>query len=113
MEEPITVEELEHAIRTGRKKKSPGRDGIFHEFFFAKTWSYAKHDFLEIMNDMYFTGMTEAQKNGNIVCLPKRANPLRVDEYRPLTLLNTDYKLLTRITANRLRPWIHDVLHSQ
>jgi exonuclease III len=111
MEEPITLEELEHAIRTGRKRKSPGRDGICHEFY-AKTWSYAKSDFLEIVNDMYFTGMTDMQKNSNIVCIPKTANPLRT-EYRLLTSLNTDYKLLTRITANRLRPWLQDVLHSQ
>jgi len=32
------------------------------------------------------------------------------ETYRPLTILN-DYKLLTRIIANRLRPWMDNILH--
>lgn len=29
---------------------------------------------------------------------------------RPLSLLNTDYRLLARIIANRIRPWMPDIL---
>ena len=42
---------------------------------------------------------------------PKKGNPTRPEDYRLLTLLNTDYKLLTRIIANRLRIWMKDILH--
>jgi hypothetical protein len=34
---------------------------------------------------------------------PKKSPPRRIEDYRPLTLLNSDYKTLTRTTANRLR----------
>jgi hypothetical protein len=50
--------------------------------------------------------LTEQQKFGIIVCLPKRQNAQNLDDYRPLTILNADFKLLTRITANRLKPWM-------
>jgi hypothetical protein len=64
------------------------------------------------MNDMYREGqITDRQKYGIIVCIPKQARPMRPEDYRPLTLLNTDYKLLTRIIANRLRPWLTELLH--
>jgi len=53
---------------------------------------------------------TDAQKSGTLVCLPKKADPGGPDDYRPLPLLNADHKLLTRIIANRLQPWMSDIL---
>jgi hypothetical protein len=41
----------------------------------------------------------------------KKRKPERAADYRLLTLLNADFKLLTRLIANRLRPWIQDILH--
>jgi hypothetical protein len=52
-----------------------------------------------------------SQKHGILVCLPKSSRPLYPDDYRPLTLMNTDLKLLLRILANRLRAWLTDLLH--
>ena len=37
--------------------------------------------------------------------------PIWREDYRPLALLNADFKLLARIIANRIRPWINDLLH--
>ena len=37
--------------------------------------------------------------------------PTRHEDYRPLTLLNADFKLLARIIANRILQWINDLLH--
>jgi hypothetical protein len=47
---------------------------------------------------------------GVIVCIPKTPHPLTPNEYRTLTLLNTDYKLLARLISNRLRPWLSHIL---
>jgi len=110
LEEPITKDELLHAIRKGKTNKAPGRDGICLAFF-TRTWDLTKRDMLTLMNNLYIDGiLTNNQKHGILVCIPKTAHPTRIEEYRPLTLLNTDYKLLARIIANRLRPWIPHVL---
>jgi hypothetical protein len=111
LENPITIEEVREAVKKGKRNKSPGPDGINHEFF-TKEWDIIKEDLKDIMNDRYINGsISDSQKHGYIVCLPKNANPMSPDKYRPLTLLNTDYKLLTRITANRFQPWIDNILH--
>jgi len=111
LEEPITIDELSHAVKQGKSNKAPGRDGICLEFY-KKTWETTKQELLEIMNDMYREGqITDQQKHGIIVCVPKHTAPTSPKDYRPLTLLNTDYKLLTRIIANRLRPCLTDILH--
>jgi hypothetical protein len=48
---------------------------------------------------------------GAISALPKpHADPLDVAGYRPITLLNTDYRLLARVLAGRLQPVLQKVV---
>ena len=62
-------------------------------------WSmrYIESDILE--EDRY-----HATKQGVIVCLRKPIGTQKPTDYRPITLLNTDYKLLAPKIANCLRP---------
>jgi hypothetical protein len=45
LEMPITLEELNIAVKQGKKQKAPGCDGICHEFF-LHTWNIIKDDLL-------------------------------------------------------------------
>jgi hypothetical protein len=97
-------------VATGKARKAPGCDVISHEFF-KITWEVTKQDLLNIMNTMYSDAMiTDTQKRGVILCIPKTSHLLTPNEYRPLTLLNTDYKLLARLISNRMRPWLPHIL---
>jgi hypothetical protein len=110
LEEPITMEELLAAVSNGKANKSPGHDGICNEFF-QTAWEVIKHDMLSVMNQMYMDGtMTDTQKHGLIVCLSKKQDPGGTEDYRPVTLLNADYKIMNRIIANRLRPRLCNIL---
>jgi hypothetical protein len=55
--------------------------------------------------------ISEQQKRGLIVCTSKTARPTLRTDFRLITLLNTDYKLLVRIIASRLRPTLVELLH--
>jgi hypothetical protein len=67
------------------------------------------------MNDMYIGNLTTgSQKHGLLVCLPKHGRADRIDDFSPLTILNTDYKILARVIAQRMRPWLPYLLsHDQ
>jgi len=63
-------------------------------------------------NQMYLDGwIMEQQKHGIVVCIPKTDSPTTPTDCRPIILLNTDYKILALIIANRLRPALSDLLH--
>jgi hypothetical protein len=68
---------------------------------------------VEVINHMYMEGeVSDVQKQEIIVCVRKKMHPIGVEDYRTLTLLNTDYRLLTRVIAQRLGPWMGDLLYA-
>jgi len=80
--------------------------------FLKKNWSIVKDDMLIMFNQMYSTGnIEERQKHVIVVCIPKTTAPRTPADYRPISLLNTDYKILGRIVASGLRPILAELLH--
>jgi len=68
---------------------------------------------LEIMNHIYIhKSMTRRQQHGIIASLPKNNGDITPADYRPITPMNTDYKLLARIMARRLTPVLEEQLTS-
>jgi len=55
--------------------------------------------------------LSERQKQRVIFCIPKSARPLTPEDYGPITLLNTDYKILARMIATRVRPILAELIH--
>jgi len=51
------------------------------------------------------------QLQGPIVCLTKKAYLKEIDNYRPLKLTNTEYKIMIRKIANRFRPFLSVLRH--
>jgi hypothetical protein len=101
---PFTIEEIHHAIDSGGENRAPGRDGLGIEFYRAAR-NIMGDDLRHILNTMFFDGaITPQQKLGTIVCLPTHGPMLTRADCRTITLLNSDYKLLTCILARRLRP---------
>jgi hypothetical protein len=111
LDEPITMEELRSAVRTGKSGKATGCDGIGNEFYKLQ-WNTIKHELLLIIRQMHTERVISAQqKHGILVFIPKTTMPERPDDYRALTLLNANLKILTRILAKRLSVWAPDIIH--
>ena len=110
MEIPITTEDLKAVVYKGNINKSPGRDGIALEFY-TVLWDQIAGEMGALFNQiLHDRQLTERQKQG-VVCIPKQASPKIPEDYRPLTLLNTDYKILARLIAARVRPFLSELLH--
>jgi hypothetical protein len=100
LDDPITIEERRQAIQAGIPHKAPGPEGRANELYKTE-WTSMKDELLRIMNEVYSESkIDDTQRHGSIACLPKCTNPQNVTDYRPLTLLNTDFKILNRIVSN-------------
>ena len=92
-EKPITDNECQQAILQLANNKSPGLDGFSIEF--CKTfWTEIKSLFMECLDFSKITNqLSKSQYEGVITILPKPGkDKLSPSNYRPITLLNCDYK---------------------
>jgi hypothetical protein len=46
-----------------------------------------------------------------ITLVPKKDNPEKVNDFRPISLLNSSIKMVTKLLANRLQPLAMDIIH--
>eukprot|EP00760_Papus_ankaliazontas_P025099 PhM_4_TR2470/c1_g3_i10/m.62053 len=100
---PVTPTEFAAAMRTVKKKKAPGADGVLPEFILhlgplAQRWLH------HIVSSSVFTGrVPRAWKCGVIVPLAKTGKPMNeLSSYRPVTLTSVIAKLAERVIAHRL-----------
>ena len=102
-EELLSENELLKSIKAMKNGKSPGTDGLnieFYKFF----WVDLKLILLNSLNYGLRTGqLTIEQRRGILTLIPKKdKNRMFLKNWRPLTLLNVDYKILAKSLANRL-----------
>ena len=100
----FTQGEIEQVIHAEGRKKAPGRNGLSSEFY-KHIREITQEEMVEIFNQMFWDGhVTPRQKQGEVICLPKKRGTIEPRDLRPITLLNTDYKILAGIVVQRLRP---------
>ncbi|KAJ4451297.1 hypothetical protein ANN_02758 [Periplaneta americana] len=109
---PITEEEILMAIETAPKNIAPGPDGLTYQLYKIH-WTLIKDTLVELFNYIFDSGIVvEGFSDGIVILLPKVTQPRTVSDYRPITLLNTDYKLFMKILANRLKPTFRDIFET-
>jgi hypothetical protein len=98
--------EVLEAVRASPKGRSPGIDGIPYEFY-KEYWDIVGEDMVGVLNEILQRGeLSETQKQGIIILIPKALHPSSTKDFRPITLLTTDYKILTKVLANRLKMYL-------
>ena len=103
-EGPILEEEVKVAIKFMKNNKTPGTDGLPCEFY-KIFWNDLKVFLLKSYNEAFENvKLSIYQTQGIITCLPKGQKPRQhLQNWRPITLLNVDYKILSTVIANRLK----------
>ncbi|MPV02303.1 hypothetical protein FVA96_24195, partial [Escherichia coli] len=108
---PITVQELKAALQGMQGRRAPGIDGLPAEFFKA-FWDIFAPDVLEVFNESLASGsMPMSCRRAVITLLPKKGNLQDIGNWRPVSLLCVDYKLLSKVFASRLREAMEQVIH--
>lgn len=99
----ITEDELRKAVMAMENNKSPGCDGLTSNFY-KHFWPILGEKLTRVYNYAFNNGLlTVSQRRGIITLLFKKGDRTQLKNWRPVTLLNTDYKILTKALANRLQ----------
>ena len=104
LEGMVTNKEASLTLKNMKNNKSPGTSG-FSVDFFKVFWKQLGNFVLRAINLGFLQGeLSITQQNGLIVCIPKE-NKCRNDlkNWRPITLLNTIYKIASGSIASRIK----------
>ena len=110
----ITTEQVRQAIRKTGNDKAPGPDGLPGEFYKAYEEIVAR-PLKEALREAKEEGsLAPTMMEGDMILIYKKKDPKDIRNYRPITLLNTDYKILTKILASKMK-WMCEasISHSQ
>ena len=108
----VTENECLTALREFKNGKSPGTDGLPAEFY-RRFWSELGTDMCASFNYAFSTGtLSISQKRGIISLIPKKnKDKCLLENLRPISLLNIDYKILTKTIAKRLEKVLPNVIN--
>ena len=107
----LTIEDLAIAIKGMNNNKTPGEDGIPVDFY-KVFWNGIKQIFFEMMLEVFQNDQLHTSaRRGILNLIPKANKDTRyVKNLRPITLLNTDYKIIEKAIANKMLPALEHII---
>jgi hypothetical protein len=97
------LDEIHELIRKMRSTAAPGPDGL-NAAFYKSAWSWVKDDVYAVVKNFYtHVHMPSDLNETYITLIPKTNQPAYPQDYRPISLCNVIYKIITKSLANRLK----------
>ncbi|KAE8693418.1 Polycomb group protein FERTILIZATION-INDEPENDENT ENDOSPERM [Hibiscus syriacus] len=110
MEEEFTEQEVWNAISSSDSAKAPGPDG-FTMGFYKKYCKHLKEHIMEFFSN-FFEGKEWVHRVNHafITLIPKKGNPEIIEDYRPISLVGSLYKILSKVLSKRLISCVKDII---
>ena len=106
----LGLEECWGALKEFKNNKSPGNDGITAEFY-KKFWPLFGPMMVNSFNVSYTHGeLTDSQRQAVITLLDKGKDRSLLKNWRPISLLNVDYKIASKALANRFTKYLPKII---
>jgi ribonuclease HI len=108
--EEFTDKEISDALFQIGPLKAPGPDG-FPARFFQRNWGTLKEEIIVAVKEFFKTGsMPPGINDTSIVLIPKVDDPEGMSQFRPISLCNVIYKVISKCLVNRMRPILGDII---
>ena len=111
MEEEFTEDEV-HAVILGiAAEKVPGPDGYIGAFYKA-SWAIIKDDLLAAViffynqHDQHFQHLNST----HLILLLKKSDAMRIGDFRPISLTHSIAKIVSKLLATRLAPYLNQLV---
>ena len=108
----LTIKECSEALNKFQNNKTPGSDGLTIEFY-RHFWNFVALFMVDSFN--YGFGnrhLSISQRLGIISLIPKKdKNVEYLKNWRPVSLLNSDYKIATNAIALRMEKVLPKIIH--
>ncbi|XP_074361973.1 uncharacterized protein LOC141702164 [Apium graveolens] len=106
----FTENDIITTIKSMNPSKTPGTDGLTAGFY-QTHWDFVKDDVirtcLHILNN---NGHVDNFSDTLISLIPKNEKPEKVENFRPISLCNVIYKIVSKYIANRLKISLNEVI---
>lgn len=102
--------EVKKAVFAMNPDKTPRPDGMSAAFY-HQHWEAIKTGVFSFVRNFFENNYLDTKLNQTHICLiPKIEKPTTVKDYRPISLANVAYKIISKILAERLKPWLNSII---
>jgi hypothetical protein len=111
LDRPFTESEVWQAICLMPQDKAPGPDG-FTGHFFKRCWPLIHPDIMAAINSFYNLRCKDLDllNKANIILIPKKDGALPIGDFRLISLIHGVAKILTKVLALRLTPFLSELI---
>ncbi|XP_026419800.1 uncharacterized protein LOC113315756 [Papaver somniferum] len=104
------ADEIKEVVFNIRPWASPGNDG-FQAAFYQKCWDTVGSEVISMVQYLFTNKhMLRAMNHTYQVQIPKIHHPQTPSDYRPISICNVSYKIISKIIANRLKPFLSKII---
>ena len=108
----VSKEECLKALEMCETGKTPGNDGLPVEFY-RIFWDSVGDFMIEVFNHSFESEeMSNSQRQAIITLIDKKGRDRTyLDNWRPISLVNVDSKIASKVIANRIKEVLPDIIH--
>lgn len=110
LQQQVSSQEIRQAVMQMSPLKAPGPDGI-PAIFYQRHWNLVGPSVTAAVQYFFDNGHILREWNSTLICLiPKVAQPEEASQFRPISLCNVLYKIVSKVLVNRLKNIIQDLV---